>query len=67
VFYFVFFLSQLWEDIKFTSHFNIFNYYEPQKLMFGKGNFLLDCGVLTGLILIGYFTSRRLFMRRDIP
>lgn len=67
VFYFLFFLSQLWEDLKFTAHFNIFNYYEPQKLMFGKGNFLLSCAVLTGLIAICYFTSRRLFIRRDIP
>jgi ABC-type transport system involved in multi-copper enzyme maturation permease subunit len=67
VFYFVFFLSQLWEDIKFTAHFNIFNYYEPQKLMFGKGTFFMDCSVLTGLILFCFLLSRRLFIRRDIP
>lgn len=67
VFYFLFFLSQLWEDIKFTAHINIFNYYEPQKLMFGNGNFYLDCSVLTGLIVICYFISRRQFIRRDIP
>jgi ABC-type transport system involved in multi-copper enzyme maturation permease subunit len=67
VFYFLFFLSQLWEDIKFTAHYNIFNYYEPQKLMFGNGNFYLDCTVLTGLIILCYLVSRRLFIRRDIP
>jgi ABC-type transport system involved in multi-copper enzyme maturation permease subunit len=67
VFYFLYFLSQLWDDIKFTTPFNIFSYYEPQKLMFGKGNFMLDCSVLTGLIIICFFVSRRQFIRRDIP
>jgi ABC-type transport system involved in multi-copper enzyme maturation permease subunit len=67
VFYLFYFLSQLWDDIKFTATFNIFSYFEPQKLMFGKGNFLLDCSVLTGLIIICYLVSRRQFMRRDIP
>ncbi len=67
VFYLLYFLSQLWDTIKFTSYFNIFAYYEPQKLMFGKGNFYLNCSVLTGLIIICYFISRRQFVRRDIP
>lgn len=67
VFYLFYFLSQLWDDIKFTTTFNIFSYYEPQKLMFGKGNFALDCMVLTSLIIICFFVSRRQFIRRDIP
>jgi ABC-2 type transport system permease protein len=67
VFYLFYFLSQLWDDIKFTTSFNIFSYYEPQKLMFGKGNFYLDCAVLTSIIILCFFVSRRQFIRRDIP
>jgi ABC-2 type transport system permease protein len=67
VFYLMYFLSQLWDAISFTKPFNIFTYYEPQKLMFGKGTFFMDCSVLTGLILFCFLLSRRLFIRRDIP
>jgi ABC-type transport system involved in multi-copper enzyme maturation permease subunit len=67
VFYLLFFLSQLWDDIKFTTYFNIFSYYEPQKLMFGKSNFTLNCVVLSSLIIICFFVSRRQFIRRNIP
>jgi ABC-2 type transport system permease protein len=67
VFYLLYFLSQLWDAISFTKPFNIFTYYEPQKLMFGKGNFSLNCFVLSALIIISFAISRRQFIRRDIP
>jgi ABC-type transport system involved in multi-copper enzyme maturation permease subunit len=67
VFYLLFFLSQLWDDIKFTTYFNIFSFYEPQKLMFGQSNFILNSSVLTVLILGCFLLSRRQFIRRDIP
>ena len=67
VFYLVYFLSQLWDAIAFTKPFNIFTYYEPQKLMFGQANFLLNCMVLIALILSCFLLSRWQFIRRDIP
>lgn len=67
VFYLLYFLSQLWDEIKFTKPFNIFTYYEPQKLMFGQANFLLNCIVLIALILCCFLLSRWQFIRRDIP
>jgi ABC-type transport system involved in multi-copper enzyme maturation permease subunit len=67
VFYLLYFLNQLWDAIKFSGPFNIFSYYEPQKLMFGKANFLLDCSVLTILIISCFLLSRWQFIRRDIP
>lgn len=67
VFYLLYFLSQVWDDIKFLAPYNIFTYYEPQKMMFGKGNFSVNCLVLSVLIILTYITSRRQFIRRDIP
>ena len=51
VFYLLSFLSQVWDAPDFTRSFNIFSYYEPQKLMFNKGNFTLDILVLSALIM----------------
>lgn len=67
VLYLAYFLTQLWEDLGFIKPFNIFNYYEPQNLMFGKGNLLLDILVLGGLIILCFTISLRRFERRDIP
>jgi ABC-2 type transport system permease protein len=67
IFYLVFFLSQLWNDLHFIRPFNIFYYYEPQKLMMGRGSFALDIIVLSALVLICSFISLRQFGRRDIP
>ena len=67
VFYLVYFVSQLWDAIAFTKPFNIFTYYEPQKLMFGKTDFVLNCTVLSCSIIICFILSRRQFMKRDIP
>jgi ABC-type transport system involved in multi-copper enzyme maturation permease subunit len=67
VFYLVSFLSQIWYALDFTRPFNIFSYYEPQKLMFNKGNFTLDVLVLSALILICFGISLRQFEKRDIP
>jgi len=67
VFYLLHFLSQLWSTIEFTRPFNIFTYYEPQKLMFGQGNIILDSVVLGSLILVCLIISLWQFNRRDIP
>jgi hypothetical protein len=67
VFYLLSFLSQIWDALDFTKPFNIFTYYEPQALMFNKGNFILDIIVLSGLILICFGISLKQFGKRDIP
>jgi ABC-2 type transport system permease protein len=67
VFYLLFFLAQIWDVLGFTKPFNIFSYFEPQAIMFGKGNFDLDVLVLTGLILLCFWVSLRRFERKDIP
>lgn len=40
LFYLLFFTGQLWSVFKVTLPFNIFNYYQPQNIMFGKGTSL---------------------------
>ncbi len=67
VFYLLYFIAQLWDALAFTKPFNIFSYYEPQGLMFGKGNFWLDILVLGGLVLLCLGLSLRRFERRDVP
>jgi len=67
MFYLLFFLSEFLDSLKFTKPFIFFSYYEPQKIMFNKGHFLLDCVVLLSLILISLVMSLWLFKRRDIP
>lgn len=67
VFYLVFLVSQLWDKIKFLQPYNIFYYYEPQKIMLGKGNFWIDVFVLSGLSVICFGLSIWFFKRRDIP
>jgi ABC-type transport system involved in multi-copper enzyme maturation permease subunit len=66
-FYLLFFLAQLWSMISFTNYFNIFNYYQPQKLMLGQGNFLRDILVLSVLILVCFGISLKQFNNRDLP
>lgn len=66
-FYLLFFLAQLWSTIAFTNYINIFNYYQPQKLMFGQGNFLRDILVLSLLIMVCFGISMRKFGKRDLP
>ncbi len=67
LFYLLFFTGQLWNVLEVTLPFNIFNYYQPQNIMFGKDNLLFDCIVLASLILILMCASLYKFERRDIP
>jgi ABC-2 type transport system permease protein len=66
-FYLLFFLAEIWSKLSFTKYFNIFNYYQPQKLMFDKGNFPRDAAILIVLIVISLVISLRKFGKRDIP
>ena len=67
VFYFVHFLSKIWEGIGFTRRFNIFTYYQPQQLMFGERSFTLHVTVLIILITLCLTITMVQFNRRDIP
>ena len=67
VFYLLHYLSSLWDAIKFTKPFNIFNYYQPQDLMTGQRSFLLHFMVLSSLILLCLLISIYQFNHRDIP
>ena len=67
VFYLVFFLSKLWDVIEFTKLLNIFNYFEPQKIMTGQAHFFADCLVLGVASITCLLVSVWQFKRRDIP
>ncbi len=67
IFYFFHFLSRIWEAISFIKPFNIFTYYQPQKLMFGERSFVLHLAVLSTLIVICVIISIKQLNRRDIP
>jgi ABC-2 type transport system permease protein len=66
-FYLLFFLAQLWSKISLTNYFNIFYYYQPQKLMFGQGNFFRDVVILLSVIMLSLAISMRQFGKRDLP
>ena len=67
VFYLLHYLSSLWDAIRFTKPFNIFNYYQPQDLMTGQRSFLLHFMVLSSLIVLCLLISIYQFNHRDIP
>lgn len=66
-FYLLFFVGQIWDFLKPTLWFNIFNYYQPQKVMTGNGILWVDFLVLSGLTFIFYLLSLKRFNVRDIP
>lgn len=66
-FYLFFFVGQIWDFLKPGLYINIFNYYQPQKVMMGNGIPWIDFLVLAGLTAVFYYLSRRRFNERDIP
>ncbi|MFC1782912.1 ABC transporter permease [Planctomycetota bacterium] len=67
IFYFLHFISRIWEAIGFIKPLNIFTYYQPQKMMFGERSFALHLAVLSTLIVICVIISIKQINRRDIP
>jgi len=67
MFYLLFFIGQLWDTIAFLKPYSIFTYFQPQKLMFGQGDFWGDILVLGCITLICFAGSLWFFKRRDIP
>jgi len=67
VFYIIFLISQLWNDIEFLQAYNIFYYYEPQQIMLGRGHFAMDNLILIGLSGLCFGLSVMIFNKRDIP
>ena len=66
-FYFLHIVSTIWTALSFLRPFNIFTYYQPQKLILGERSFMLNTLVLAGIILVCLLFSLRKFERRDIP
>lgn len=67
IFYFLDFLSTAWDPLSFTKTFNIFTYYQPQKLMFDDRHLIDNIPVLSILIILCLGISVWQFNRRDIP
>lgn len=66
-FYFLDLLSTMWKAVSFTKPFNIFTYYQPQKLISGERSLLQNIPVLLILIVVFFLIARWQFNRRDIP
>lgn len=66
-FYILYFLAEIWNTLAFTRPFNIFSYYEPQKVMQRQDHLLQDVLVLAILVAACLWISLRRFARRDIP
>lgn len=67
IFYLLNFLSTMWESIHFIKPFNIFTYYQPQKLMFDERSFWGNAAVLLILVAVCMLAAMKQFNRRDIP
>jgi ABC-type transport system involved in multi-copper enzyme maturation permease subunit len=67
IFYFFHFLSSVWESVEFVKPYNIFTYYQPQKLMFGERSVLLNVTILIVLIFACVTLALKKFQHRDIP
>lgn len=66
VLYFVDVLSGLWKPLEFFKPFNVFYYYQPQKLLTGQRSLDQNLPVLTALILIFLGISLWQFRKRDL-
>lgn len=66
VFYFINILSSLWKPIEFFRPFNIFYYYQPQKLLVGQRTLTDNLPVLIILSFIFLLISLWQFKKRDI-
>lgn len=66
IFYFIDILSSLWKPLEFFKPFNIFYYYQPQKLLIGQRTLTDNLPVLIILSFIFLLISLWQFRRRDI-
>ena len=66
-FYLLYYLAELWPVLSFTKPFNVFSYFEPQKVMAGQGNLLPDIIILAALTILALFLALYRFKKRDIP
>lgn len=67
IFYLLFFFAAIWDWFEFTRPYNIFSYYQPQQLMFGRQRFAVNAAVLSSVIAACLAASLWRFSRRDIP
>jgi len=67
LFFFLNYTAKLWADASFLKPVTIFNYYQPQAIMMGKGSLLMNSGILVGLTLLFLIIAFRKVSLRDIP
>lgn len=67
IFYLMQFLSFMRDSLSFLKPFNIFQYYQPQELMFGDRSFVLNAIVLSISVSICLAAAIQQFNRRDVP
>ncbi len=67
LFYLMNFFSTIWDSLHFTKFFNIFTYYQPQKLMFSERSIWSNAIVLLILIFTCLGAGMFHFHKRDIP
>ena len=67
IFYFLDFVTKMWKPLEFTQVFNIFTYYQPQKVMFGERSLYDNIPFLLILTALCLAVSLWQFRRRDIP
>lgn len=66
-FYFLNYAAKIWAPISFMESFTIFHYYRPQQVMMGEPGWLLNMGVLGGLMFVLMVIAIVRLQRRDIP
>lgn len=67
IFYFMNFLSAIWDKLEFLNPINIFSYYQPQKIMFNEIQLYQNLFILIGLTIICFFIGVKRFSMRDLP
>jgi len=67
LFYMLFFIGQIWDFLKPTLYINLFNYYQPQKILLGNGFLWVDYLAYAGLTILFLFLGLKKFNNRDIP
>lgn len=67
LFYFLNYAAKIWTDIDFMQPFNIFYYYQPQKIMMGTAAFWKNITVLGLPVIVFGLIAVRKIIRRDIP
>jgi len=67
IFYFLHFITAIWDELEFLKPINIFSYYQPQKIMFNEIQIYQNLLILIGVTVICFFIGINRFSVRDLP